>query len=128
MRVLLDTSVLIAGAPLDPDVDYAISAASLAELHYGVLAATEPTARAARLQRLAVIERSFDAIPVDAAVARAYGECAAAVLASGRNPRPRAFDLIIAATARVHGASLRTHNLADFAGLEGLVVVERPAA
>ena len=40
MRALLDTSVLI-GADDPGDLDGAISAASLAELHFGVLVARE---------------------------------------------------------------------------------------
>lgn len=38
MRVLLDTSVLIAADP-PPEVEAAISVASMAELHFGVLVA-----------------------------------------------------------------------------------------
>lgn len=38
-----------------------------------VLVATEPRTRAERLRRLAVVERSFHPLPVDAAVARSYG-------------------------------------------------------
>lgn len=123
MSVILDTSVLIAGAELQPTEEYAISAVSIAELHFGVLRAAGSPAQAMRLQRLAEVESSFDVIPMDAAVARAYAECAIAVQAAGRNPRVRSFDLVIAATARVHGAAVLTHNVRDFAGLEGLVEV-----
>jgi predicted nucleic acid-binding protein len=122
MRVILDTSVLIAAHELGAD-EYAISAATLAELHFGVLVANNEPTRATRLQRLTVVERSFDAIPFDSTVARAYGECAAAVQIAGRNPRSRVFDLMIAATARAHGASVLTHNVGDFAGLEELVEI-----
>lgn len=127
MRAVLDTSILVGGG-FDVDVadELAVSAVSLAELHFGVLVAADPVARAARLQRLAAVERHFDPLPVDARVAAAYGELAAAVHAHGRQPRRRAFDLMIAATALVHGAALLTYNLDDFAGLESLVEVRRP--
>lgn len=36
----------------------------------------------------------------------------------GRQPRRRALDLLIAATAVVHGAQLFTRNATDLAGLE----------
>lgn len=123
MSVVLDTSVLIDGATLDPAESYAISAASLAELHFGVLRAAGRPEQPARMRRLAEIENAFDAIPMDAAVARAYGECAAAIVASARTPRSRVFDLVIAATARAHGAAVLTRNPGDFAGLDGLVEV-----
>lgn len=120
-RVLLDTSVLIAGdvAPI-PGV-LAISAISLAELQFGVLVAKAPAVRAERLRRLSILQKHFDALPVDDAVAISYGRLAAAVVDAGRQPRRRAMDLIIAATAHAHGARLYTRNIDDFAGLEGLV-------
>jgi len=122
-RGVLDTSVVIADdvAPL-PGV-LAISAVTLAELHFGVLVASTPKARAERLRRLTALERRFDPLPVDEAVAASYGELAAAAVTAGRKPRRRSMDLLIAATARVHGATLYTRNAADFAGLEGLVTV-----
>lgn len=117
-RALLDTSVIIAGdvAPI-PGV-LAISAISLAELQFGVLVATTPTVRAERLRRLSIVQKHFDALPVDDAVAISYGRLAAAVVEAGRQPRRRAMDLLIAATAHAHGARLYTRNIDDFAGLE----------
>ena len=120
-RALLDTSVIIAGdvAPI-PGV-LAISAISLAELQFGVLVATTPTLRAERLRRLSILQKHFDALPVDDAVAISYGRLAAAVAEAGRQPRRRAMDLLIAATAHAHGARLYTRNIDDFAGLEHLL-------
>ena len=123
MRVLLDTSVLLGPQPNLDAVDVAISAISLAELHFGVLVARTPGSRAERLRRLGLIENTFDALPVDDAVAREYGRIAAAVVQAGRQPRARVADLLIAATAKTHGAELWTHNGADFAGLDSLVAV-----
>ncbi len=101
----------------------AISVASLAELHFGVLVARSDPVRAERLRRLAVIESAFDALPVDAAVARAYGRLAAAAAKAGRQPRARVMDLLIAATALANGARVCTRNSADLAGLEDLLEI-----
>jgi toxin FitB len=122
-RALLDTSVVIADgvAPI-PGV-LAISAVTLAELHFGVLVATTSTVRAERLRRLSVLQQHFEALPVDEAVSVSYGRLAAAVVDAGRRPRRRVMDLLIAATAHAHGARLYTRNAADFAGLEDLVDV-----
>jgi hypothetical protein len=94
---------------------------SLAELHLGVLIAKNAEQRALRLRRLAGIERAFEPLPVDDTVARAYGRLAAALVDAGRKPRPRATDLLIAATAHVHRARLYTRNAKDLDGLEDLV-------
>ncbi|USQ79824.1 VapC toxin family PIN domain ribonuclease [Ornithinimicrobium faecis] len=127
MRVLLDTSVLIGGeAP--GDVEASISVVSLTELHFGVLLATEPDELARRTERLAVVEATFDPLPVTAAVSRAWGRLAAAVRQRGGQPRRRQLDLAIAATALVESVPLLTRNVADFAIIEHLVDVRRPRA
>jgi predicted nucleic acid-binding protein len=120
---VLDTSVVIAGdvAPI-PGV-LAISAVTLAELQFGVLVASTAAVRAERLRRLSVLQRHFDALPVDEAVAVSYGRLTAAVVEAGRQPRRRVMDLLIAATAHAHDAGLYTRNASDFAGLDGLVHV-----
>ncbi|GAA2794411.1 PIN domain-containing protein [Kribbella solani] len=123
MRALLDTSVLIEGLAEKVDAELAISTISLAELHFGVLVAKTPEVRAERLRRLAGIERAFDALPVSDAVARTYGTFAATVAATGAQPRARAFDLVIAATAATHEAALYTRNPKDFRALGGLVEI-----
>lgn len=117
----MDTSVVIATdvGPLEGDL--AISAITLAELHFGVLVANEPRARAERLRRLSILQRRFDALPVDDAVADSYGQLSAAVVAVGRRPRARSLDLLIAATAHAHSARLYTRNEEDLRGLEDLI-------
>lgn len=122
-RSVLDTSVLLATDVPRLDGELAISTASLAELHFGVQLARDDRVRAERLRRLAAIERRFDALPVDEAVAASYGTLAGAVVRAGRRPRGRAFDLLIAATAHAHGAALCTRNAEDLRGLEGLLEV-----
>lgn len=39
----------------------------------------------------------------------------------GKNPRKRAFDLVIAATALEHGLEVVTHNTKDFDDIPNLV-------
>jgi predicted nucleic acid-binding protein len=123
VRALLDTSVVIASdvGPLDGEL--AISAVTLAELHFGVLIAKERKVRAERLRRLLVLQRTFDALPLDEAVAASYGQVAAAVVDAGRQPRARSMDLLIAATAHAHSARLYTRNVDDFQGLDDLLDV-----
>ncbi len=123
MRTVLDTSVLLGPAPAPLDGELAISAASLAELHFAVLVARDDEVRSERLRRLGVVERTFEALPVDAATARHYGRLAAAVVATGRSPRARVMDLLIAATAVANGARLATRDAGDLAGLEKLVEI-----
>lgn len=122
-RTLLDTSVIIAGDVEPIPGALAISAVSLAELQFGVLVAKTSAIRAERLRRLSILQRRFDALPVDEAVATSYGRLAAAVVDAGRRPRRPAMDLLIAATAHAHGARLCTRNADDFTGLEDLVDV-----
>ena len=122
-RVILDTSVVIGPSSAPVPGIVAISAASLAELHFGVLVAKTASVRAERLRRLSVIQRHFDALPIDDSVAASYGQLTAAVVEAGRQPRRRTMDLLIAATAHAHGAALYTRNPDDFAGIESLVTV-----
>lgn len=125
MRAVLDTSVLI-GVESPGDLEGAISAASLAELHFGVLVADDDEERARRAQRVGVVEATFDPLPIDAAVAREWGRLAAAIARRGGQPRRRATDLAIAATANVHQVALLTHNVKHFAGIADLVDVREP--
>jgi toxin FitB len=121
VRAVLDTSVVLAAdiAPL-PD-ELAISVATLAELHFGVLVAGDQATRAERLRRLLSLQRQFDALPVDNAVAGSYGTLAAALAAVGRQPRARVMDLLIAATAHAHDARLYTRNPDDLKGVHELL-------
>ena len=121
-RVLLDTSVLI-GASDPGELEAAISAASLAELHFGTLVGVVDDERARRTQRLGIVEATFDPLPIDARVAREWGRLAATVVQRGGRPRRRAIDLAIAATANVHGLPLLTADVADLAIIDDLVDV-----
>ena len=125
MRALLDTSVLIGSdtpvssrAPSAPPASPSCTSASSSRQ-------TRTSAPAARL-RLGVIESTFEPLPIDAAVAREWGRLAAAVRTRGGQPRRRALDLAIAATANVHGVPLLTHNTADFEIIDDLVDLKAP--
>jgi hypothetical protein len=122
-RGLLDTSVLIASDVEPLPGQLAISVVSVAELHFGVLVAATAETRAIRLSRLSRLQRRFDPLPVDDAVADSYGQIAAHLAATGRHPRARTMDLLIAATAHVHEAVLYTRNIDDFSGIESFVTV-----
>jgi toxin FitB len=123
MKALLDTSVLIATDVPELAGELAISVASLAELHFGVLVTADAAIRAERLRRLSDLQRKFDALPVDDDVAISYGQLAAAVVNTGRQPRSRVMDLLIAATAHAHGARLYTRNAPDLVGIEHLIEI-----
>jgi toxin FitB len=124
MSLLLDTSVLIAGVE-HPTEDVGISAISIAELHFGLLVASDEK-RAVRLRRLAAVESAFDPLPFDAETARECGHLQAVVVQRGGKARRRVFDLAIAATAKVHGVPLLTFNAADFKLIDDLVEIRSP--
>lgn len=127
MRALLDTSVLISGeAP--GDIEAGISVASLAELHFGVLVASDDDERALRTQRLGAIEAAFEPLPITADVAREWGRLAAAVSTRGGQPRKRTIDLAIAATANVHSVPLLTDDTSDFQIICDLIDARHPNA
>jgi len=124
-RGLVDTSVVIDLERVAPEAlppEMAIAAVSLAELAAGPHATADPTERARRQDRLQRTEATFDAIPFDAAAARAYGRLYAEVAVGGRKARGRrALDLLIAATALAADLPLYTRNPSDFDGLGGLI-------
>jgi len=147
VRAILDTSVLIGpnpprspndepesaavggreeGLPITEDLEAAISVASIAELHFGVLVTGDPDERARRADRLAVVEATFDPLPITTEIARAWGRLASAVTQRGGNPRRRQIDLAIAATAAVERVPLLTYNIDDFQLLTDLVDVRLP--
>lgn len=127
MRLILDTNILIDGlVPTDPGVEAAISVATLAELRFGVLIARTPETRSARMRVLSSAESALAALPIDDAVASSYALLATKAVEAGRQPRARAFDLLIAATAHAHGAGLVTRDVRDFTGLDDLLEIREP--
>jgi predicted nucleic acid-binding protein len=126
-RGLIDTSVVLDLGRLDPadlPTEIAISAVTLAELAAGPHATDDPDERARRQDRLQRTEATFESLPVDESVARAYGRVYAAVAGAGRKARGRrAFDLLIGATALAAELPLYTRNPSDFQELDGLLEV-----
>lgn len=126
-RGIIDTSVVIDLERIDPAAlpfELAVSAVTLAELAAGPHATADPAERARRQDRLQRAEATFEPLPVNGAVARAYGRVYAAVAEAGRKTRgPRALDLMIAATAIAAELPLYTRNPDDFEGLDRLLEV-----
>jgi predicted nucleic acid-binding protein len=126
-RGIIDTSVVIDLEQIDPSdlpVEVAVSAVTLAELAAGPHATVDQTERARRQDRLQRAEATFDPLPLDGSVARAYGRVYAAVAEGGRKARGRrALDLLIAATAVAEELPLYTRNPTDFEGLQSLLEV-----
>jgi predicted nucleic acid-binding protein len=128
VRAVLDTSVLIGGEALPAGIESSISTVSIAELHYGLLVASDDDVRALRVARLGLIEARYpDPLALDDRVAREWGRLQAAVANRGGKRGSRSADLAIAATANVHDAVLITRNLKDFTIVADLVNVESPS-
>lgn len=131
-RGLLDTSAVLRIGELeerDLPVESLISAITLAELSVGPLATDDPTERAARLAQVQRTEADYgDPVPFDAEAARAFAQVAADIRQSGRKSRARAFDALIAATAKAAQLPLYTFNPRDVEDVTGLEVVALPPA
>ncbi|MGW5354751.1 PIN domain-containing protein [Streptomyces sp. NPDC004031] len=132
---LLDTNIVILRKWLDPaelPEEVAISAITLAELSAGLHEVRrneeqsdydEHAERGRRLDILQRAESAFDPIPFDADAARIYGRVCAAVIGTGRKPRRRVADLMIAAIAIAEELPLFTTNPDDYKGLDSLLTV-----
>lgn len=132
---LLDTNIMILRKWINHDelpAEMAITAITLAELSAGphqVRGNTEQTdydAHAERARRTDILQRAeneFDPIPFDAEAARIYGRVCAAVISTGRTPRRRIADLMIASIAIAENLPLFTTNPDDFKGLDNLLTV-----
>lgn len=122
---LADTSVWI-----QPPVDgfaahadeLAVSIVTIAELQYGVTA-RDPLEALTRRRRLQVVLDNYEVLPLDLPTVELYGVLAGIVRDGGRNPRPRRFDLLIAATAARHRMPLLTRDRDGFRGLEQVLSV-----
>ena len=119
---LLDTSVLIAqesGRRLDtasvPE-QTAISVVTLAELHAGVLAATDTGTRARRLATLDAVS-IVEPLPVTAEAARRWATLRVRLAEEGRTAKIN--DLWIAAVAAANGMDIVSQDN-DFDAIEGV--------
>ena len=95
--------------------DVVISAITLAELEYGVLASSDS---ARQRRHLTALIRSIPVMPFDLGAASAYGPIRQA---TGDRKRDQ-LDKLIAAHARALGVVLVTNNVRDFAGYPGVSI------
>lgn len=126
LRGLGDTNILIYLERLAVDQlpsELTTSTVSLAELSAGVHSAVDAAERARRVVRVQRVEATFSPLPFDVEAARQYGIIAAEVINTGRKPRGRVADLMIASIAAANRLPLFTTNPADFRGLESVVTV-----
>jgi predicted nucleic acid-binding protein len=100
----------------------AVSTLTIAELAYGIHH-DDPLVAAAREARYRRVLSQFDPVPYSAHAAHLYGAIAASVRKTGRNPRPRRIDLMLASVAAELNAALLTRNPGDFAGVEDIAHV-----
>lgn len=134
--ILLDTNVIseFMKKKSDPHVDawarrqpvnvLAVSAISVAEINRGIARLPAGKRRTGLAKRFeAFMEAVFDGrvLPFDEGAARLYGTIASSRENSGLHVD--AVDLMIAATARLHNATIATRNIGDFAGC-GLRLVD----
>jgi tRNA(fMet)-specific endonuclease VapC len=96
--------------------EVAVCSVVKAELHYGALRSKNPQDSLAKLEAFLAPYRS---LPFDDQCAAAYGRIRARLAQLGSLIGPN--DLLIAAIAVVHGATLVTHNVREFSRVEGLV-------
>lgn len=110
---LLDTSVFIAteaGRELEELPErVAVSVLTIGELQLGVLAATDPEARARRADALA-LARTADPIPISEAIMVAWAHLVSDCRAAGIHRAVKLTDALIAATAVEHGLPVVTQD------------------
>ncbi len=75
-----------------------------------------------RLQGLLDLLKDMTLLDVTLDVARRFGEVRAGLLDQGQGTPE--MDLLIGSTALVHGLTMVTHNVADYANIPGLIVVD----
>ncbi|MGI8690172.1 MAG: type II toxin-antitoxin system VapC family toxin [Thermomicrobiales bacterium] len=96
----------------------AVSILSYLEAYQGAIEEADP--EAAKRQFNAFF-RGIPVLEVSPAVAKRCAEIRSFLKKQGKNPRKRAFDLVIAATALEHGLELVTHNMKDYQDIPSLV-------
>ena len=96
-----------------------VSTVTLAELYAWTNRAGAPRSRTEGVNELLADVKVLD---VDLAVAAQYGQTQAALLDQGQPVS--SMDLLIAATALVHGLTMVTHNTKDFVRVPNLTVID----
>lgn len=132
VRVILDTSVLVArvSTGAGPDLiglECGLSSVSYGELNFGISIAKTDEARLARTANLHRIVSIFGSgIPYDDTIASSYGFLFGRARQAGQTSRRRTSDIMIAATAHSLGVPLVTRNTTDLAVLvHVLEIIER---
>jgi predicted nucleic acid-binding protein len=123
---VLDTCTYIDLDVLDPEDLPAVpelTAITMAELQQGVAMAKDAAVRAARMEKLGAAVADFEPLPFNGDAAARYGTLVALAIASGRDPRSRRMNLMIAAIASAQGLPLFTRNADDFKGLGSSLTV-----
>ncbi len=130
MGVLIDASILVeyerGRVDLEPHLagreqeEFFLSAITASELLHGVHRAVDPSVRARRSAFVEAVLERFPLLPVDLAIARAYSQLWAGLMADGHLIGPH--DLWLAATCLAHGLTMVTANIREFARVPGLVV------
>jgi tRNA(fMet)-specific endonuclease VapC len=96
-----------------------VSTVTVGELFTWVLRAN---ASPARMQGLLDLLRDVTVLEVTLDVARKFGEVRAGLLDKGQSAPE--MDLLIGSTALVHGLTMVTHNVSDYANIPSLTVVD----
>lgn len=127
---VLDTSVVMALPALRTTQGLPQRAVTttitLAELVVGPLVATDDDERRRRLAVLLQAQADLEALPFDAAAARAFGAVAADLRPAGRRPAARAYEALITAIAISSGLPVHTADPGDLAGISDLTVITVP--
>jgi toxin FitB len=128
VRALLDTDVLLSGAEIPAEyTELRVSSLTWAEIRAGIGKARGDGDGARARAWTAAYNRMRGAygpgLVFDDACAAAFDQLVELTHAAGRLSRGRIIDLMIAATAVVHGADLVTANVDDYRGLESDLTV-----
>ena len=130
MGLIVDTVVFVAFersrtpvdlSPWEATDEVFISAVTVSELLVGVHRADTGSRRANRAAFVEAILAGITVLDFTTQVARVHAELHAELIGQGQVIG--AHDLIIAATARLHGMSLLTDNVAEFSRVPGLKVI-----
>ena len=132
MGVVVDSSVFIARqrrrfdwhgwiASLG-DAEIFVTAITLSELLHGAHRAQTDEQRESRLRFAAAMERDYRVLPFGTPEAREHASLTSAMQRAGVTAG--AHDLLIAATARLHGHEVSTLNATEFSRMPGVRVLD----
>jgi tRNA(fMet)-specific endonuclease VapC len=102
-----------------PPNEILLSSVVLAELWFGA-DRSDAAHRANNLKLVDELAAKYQSLPFDNAAAREYATIRAHLSAAGQLIGPN--DMLIAAIARSRGATLITHNVAEFSRVPGLSI------